>query len=751
MPNLLKKITEGKKAKQAKLAVDNSAETDLFISIILTDQELQTALVNKQQEIKEYSSIKTYFDRQDLLTQLDQSLQDLGPLADEVADCVFIFDEPWLKHGDLLDSKKVIVKELSESLSLTALGQMSITEGIHQARVIKDPHDSSIVLYLREKDFDLLLIKHGQLLVNLKIGRSAKLNDDLQEGLARISQDLGEQGKYFPNRVFLSSLSLTQKVLNKDQAELQAFDWIQLAGFLQAPEFVVLSTDFLIKALSLAASQMLSSDFKSKLTQELDEITSSTAKGSNEQLQAVDNQELAVEAKKVSSFGIDFSTEKANINQVGGDNFAISHRQSEEIIDTNLEGATNVSLTDKSKTKPLKIKRKTGLQHFFRKNRQSLLIGIAGGVLALIALFFLYYLFLSNITIKVTANEKILQKNVEIILDPQLAESNFNQNLLKVSLVQKEIEGQDSLSTTGISLVGDKAQGNIKLFNKTFTDKTFTADTIFKYEDVSFVLNEEVTVPAANAEEKEDGRDINYGSVEVALTASSIGAEGNIAKDSKLQVADFSEDTYSATAIDNFSGGSSREIRVVSQEDLDNLSNQLKQNLNEIAVTEFKEESKDGVHFVPTGDNRVVSAEYDHEEGDEIETLSLTMTLEVEAVKYLSSDLKQLAEAALLLDLPENYDFVDEEPSLLSDEPMPMTDDSNRFVLNAELSAKAQAIIDENLLKDLVLGKTLLEAQDNLQKQEAIDRVEIILQPAFISKLLKKLPKDPQRFNFDIE
>ena len=169
MPNLLKKITKGRKEKQTKFAKGNLAEADLFISIILCDQELQTALVDRKQEIKEYSSIKTYFDRQDLLTQLDQSLQDLGTLADEVADCVFIFDENWLKDGDLLDSKKAIVKELSEDLSLTALGQMSITEGIHQARVMKDPHDSSITLYLREKDFDLLLIKHGKLLANLKL------------------------------------------------------------------------------------------------------------------------------------------------------------------------------------------------------------------------------------------------------------------------------------------------------------------------------------------------------------------------------------------------------------------------------------------------------------------------------------------------------------------------------------------------------------------------------------------------------
>jgi len=218
-----------------------------------------------------------------------------------------------------------------------------------------------------------------------------------------------------------------------------------------------------------------------------------------------------------------------------------------------------------------------------------------------------------------------------------------------------------------------------------------------------------------------------------------------------LQVADFSEDTYSATVIDNFSGGSSREVRVVSQEDLDNLLNQLRESLNEIAMDEFKQESKDGVYFVPTGNNRIINFEYDYEEGDEIETLSLSMTLEVEAVKYLSSDLKQLAEAVLLLDLPENYEFVDEEPSLLSDEPQPLADDSSRLVLDAELSAKAKANINEDSLKELVLGKSIDEAKNDLQEQESIDRVEIIFQPAFASKFLQNLPKDSKRLNFVID
>lgn len=730
MPNLFNKINIAKKAKPDQPPTNELPDEELFISIILSDQELQSALVSKNQEIKKYSSIKSYFDRQDLLNQLDSSLQDLGPAAEEVADCVFIFDETWLKDGDLLDSKRVIVKELADDLSLSPLGQMSISDAIHQARVAKDSHDSSLTIYLREKDFDLLLIKHGQLLANLKVGRSAKLTDDLQEGLARISQDLVEKGKYFPNKVFLTSLNLPQKMLIKEQAILQNFDWTQISGFLQVPEFVVLEPDFLIKALSIAASQMLLKDLILSPDQE------------NESNKA---EKLKEQDQSLSSFGIDLSDTKTNLelkNQaILSDNLQAQELDADDLQD---ELASEV-LSAKKMTKKRGI---ININSFFKRNRKPILIGGGFGLL-FVVLVFLMLSSLMSVTIKLTPNVQILQKNLEITLDPQLNESDFTRNLLKASLVKKEVSGKDSLSTTGISLVGDKAKGEVELFNKTFTDKTFAAKTNLIYEKIVFTLDEELTIPGA--EEKDGGRGIDYGSEKLAITAKDIGAEANIKKDSKLKIADFSEDTYSATAIADFSGGSSREVRVVSKDDLDKLLNQLKTKLNDGASNDFAQESTAGVYFVPTGNSQIKTFNYDHDEADEVETVSLTMTLEVEAIKYLSSDLKQLAEAVLLLDLPENYDFVDEEPSLLSDQAKAKGDDNSRLVLDAELSAKAKANIDEESVKNLILGKSLAEAKSNILEDGLIKQADVIVKPGFMKNFIKKIPKDAQRLNFIID
>jgi aryl-alcohol dehydrogenase-like predicted oxidoreductase len=73
-----------------------------FFTVLLTDQYLQSALVvNNGQgiQIKEFSTLKTYLDRKDLLEQLDQSLQQLGTESQDVVETIFVFDHSWLEDA----------------------------------------------------------------------------------------------------------------------------------------------------------------------------------------------------------------------------------------------------------------------------------------------------------------------------------------------------------------------------------------------------------------------------------------------------------------------------------------------------------------------------------------------------------------------------------------------------------------------------------------------------------------------------
>lgn len=740
-----------------------------FLTVLLTDQNLQSSLVSNNGQglqIKEFSEIKSYFDRQDLLDQLDESLQELGPDSQDVVETIFAFDQSWLEtDGELRDDKKPIIKEVTQKLSLEALGQFSIPEALAEARLIGDEADSCLLLLFKEKTLDFLFLKHGQFVDLMSVGRSDDVVNDFTEVLARAARHLDGEGKYFPSKVLLTSLALKHKELEALHQKLATEDWTKNPGFATAPTLVVLEQDYMIKSVSLSAGKVLNkeaflakkpvnagggvansvansfaNDISKSTTGEnannvADSLVKTDAPDQNRDVNL--NQEYAVEVPTASSFGINFDrqmvTDKVKSNQqpfavVGG--FAQDDEQEEKM--------------DQARAN----KRRSPLVRFYLAHQKMILIGVASGLLGLLALSSVYAFFFAKVKVLVTPEQTLLQKSITITLDPNLQTSDFDRALLKANLDNKTVTGQDVLATTGIGLVGEKAKGKVAIYNKTSEEVELKSGDLISKDGIEFLIDESVKIPAA--EEKEGGSGVDYGKAEATITAKDIGAEANFNKDTKFRVGNYFDDEFTATALENFSGGSSREVRVVAQADQDKLLETLKIKLTEDARSELEEESKEGVYLVPTGKTIVKSSDFSAEIGAETDSLTLSLTLEVEAVKYASSDLKTLGLAILQRDLPGGYSLIDEDPSLLSDKAQ-VASGSSRITLSADLSAKAMADLDVEELKQSVLGKNWLEVEENLSGNGEIKSARVVYSPPFLSKIIRQLPSDPARVSVQLE
>ncbi|MBU1033519.1 hypothetical protein KKI22_01040 [Patescibacteria group bacterium] len=733
-------------------------EKHYFLTVLLTDKFLQSSLVSNNGQgiqIKEFSEIKAYFDRKDLLEQLDKSLQQLGPDSQDVVETIFAFDNTWLEDKDLSDTKKPIVKEISEELSLDAIGQFSISEAMAEARLIGDEGDSCLLLIFKEDSFDLIFLKHGQFLDLITVGRSGNIVNDFNEVLARASKHLGQEGKYFPNKILMTSIALKQKELESLHDQLVKEDWTNNPGFTQAPNIVVLEADYMIKSVSLSAGKIFTKEnFLAKMPnageQRIDtsrqeikpepekEIEPDLSLEQVEELKPVGptiepiknqiNEDYAVEKPSASSFGIKFDQ-----------NYFSKDKEKAVMQDQDFQRIEETKNQSKKKRSPL--------ARFYLAHKKMILLGFAAGLLAVLLIFTIFSFFFSKVKVILTPEQTLLQKNVAIVLDPNIEDSDFSKALLKASLEDKEISGQDVTATTGIGLVGDKAKGKVAIYNKTSEETELNSGTIISSEGIKFLLDETVKVPAAT--EKDGGSGVDYGKIEVAVTANDIGSEANLNKDTKFRVADYFDDKFSATATDTFSGGSSREVRVVAEVDQSRLLASLSEKLVIEASKELEEESKDGVHLVPTSKTTVTKSDFSAKVGDETESLSLDLSLEVEAVKYLSSDLKQLALAILEEDLPDGYTFIDQDPSLLSDKAQ-VASGSSKIKLNADLSAKAVASLKLDELKKEVLGQQWSEVIKNLEDKSEIKQVQVIYNPPFLNGILRKLPSDQSRITVEL-
>lgn len=723
-------------------------EKHYFFTVLLTDKYLQSSLVsNNGQGIqtKEFSEIKTYFDRKDLLEQLDKSLQQLGPDSQDVVETIFAFDQDWLEDGELSDTKKPIVKEISEELSLDAIGQFSIPEAMAEARLIGDENDSCLLLVFKDDSFNLIFIKHGEFVDLINVGRSDNIVNDFTEALARAAKKLGQDGKYFPNKILMTSIALKQKELESLHAQLIKVDWTNNPGFTQVPNIVVLEADYMIKSASLSAGKIFTKEnFLTKLprnTAEFNEVETESFKAVEVEEKApvlqelkpvqVSNDEYAIEKPSASSFGISFDQ---NYFAKDGKNQDLQAQDMKEKVSNQFESMSG----DRQN------KKRSPLLRFYLAHQKIILIGVAAGLLGILSIFMIFTFFFSKVRVVLSPKQILLQKTTTITLDPNTQSSDFGKGLLKASLENKEINGQDVTATTGIGLVGDKAKGKVVIYNKTLEKVTLKEGTVLSSNDIKFLLDSAVEISAA--EEKDGG--LSYGKAEATVTANDIGSEANFNKDTKFRVADYFDDKFSASAADNFSGGSSREVRVVAEADLSRLLKALSEKLVQEAGTELEQASKDGVYLVPTGKTKVIKSDFSAKVGGETESLSLDLTLEVEAVKYLSTDLKELAASILEKDLPAGYGFKD-QPSLMSDKAQTASD-SSRVKINTEISTKAMAKLDLDGLKKDILGKNWLESKASLESKDEIDQVNLIFNPPFLANILKTLPADESRITVEI-
>lgn len=732
-----------------------SANHGQFFTILLTDKFLQSALVSNNGQglqIKEFSTIQTYFDRQDLIEQLDKSLQELGPDSQDIAEAVLVLDRDWLTvEGELSDQKKPVLKQAAESLTLQMVGQLSIPVAMAEARLIGDEKDSCLLLLFKEQSLELLLIDQGELLDLVQVGRSASITDDVAEALARCAKQFqSSERQHFPSKVLLTSLALSAKELAGLKHQLEQVDWTSNPGFAQPPTLVVLETDYMIKSASLSAGKVINQD---KLLVKLPAtaapvmpptpVASPTAAVSPS---ADSTPEFAVEPTQASSFGISFDHQKIG-------------RPAGQLIDqTPTAVAGFAESSDSARTQSVapdptaeatssSFQARSPWRRFYLAHQRIILLGVAAGLLGLLVLAGVFAWFFARVTVQVQPEVSLLQKSVNIVLDPKLATSNFEQALLQASLDNQTIAGQDVLPTTGIGLVGEKASGKVLIYNKTNTETTLKAGTVLSSDGIEFLLDEEVKVP--EAVEKQGGSGVDYGKVEGKVTAKDIGAEANLNKETKLRVADYFDDKFSAVSADNFSGGSSREVRVVAEADQQKLRESLEQKLIAEARAELEAATKDGTYLVPTGVSKVIESDFSAEVGTETDSLTLSLTLEVEAVKYLSADLKKLGLALLEKELPPGYVLLDEDPSLLSDKAQ-VASGSSRINLNAELSAKAIAQLDLEELKTQVAGKSWLEVEETLAAHSDIKSAAVVFHPPFLMRVMRQLPSDPSRITVEL-
>lgn len=757
------------------------AEDTFFLALVITNVTVQAGLwkvsADGELTVDSISSAKGYTaeDTDELLVAADKALQELGPDSEKTDEVVFGFEFDWVEESGIKDDRKPILKQLSSELSLKPVGFVVVTEALLHGFQKKDPNCSLLLIQVSAHQVTVSLIHQGVINASEKVGRSDAVVSDVIEALTRFNQVAVTRA--LPGKMIIAGIGIQTKVSRDLQQDLLSYDWPTQFDFVHAPVVEIMTEQQVLnsvieeggKAVAQAKGLML--------------LDSNSGGIANAAAETESGSQLSGPGEPSSpaptSFGIPISSHQPPVlldNAVVPENFPNERSQFQDDTPLTATGAAAHSGSQENVTgsgvlqgekSQAKGKFSLNVLDWWKHHKKLVVGGFLAGLLALVGLAFASSVVLRQAVVALDLQEEFISQTVMVSLDPGIAQSRPEDLLLKAETTSVTVSGTDSIAASGVRLVGEKATGKVTIFNKTDAVKTFAAGTILRSGSLRFELSESVEVASATTEvSRQDSETRVFGKAEVEVAAQDIGAEFNLAKDTEFQVADFASSTYTALAETAFTGGSSREVRVVSQEDANKLLASVRSSLVEEATEDFRGQSRNGRYVIPTGQVRVVSSSYDAEVGDEVSRVELDLELEVLAVVYAQDDIKPLITAVLSSEVPEGYELSEDNVQILTDtsggngssqEAEEEADDeteeassSTRVRVELQISTTATPILDVAKMSEAIAGKPIAEVSSILTEFTGVRGVEVKIQPAFTQGFSQSLPNDPSKITITV-
>lgn len=643
----------------------------------------------------------------------------------------------WTEDNSISKEKSILIKDICRQLDLIPIGFVVITEAvIYHLKTIEGVPPTAIFVRVLPKEIILTLTKLGEIVGNEAVVQSGNFSADVVEGLSRFGEEI------FPPRILLSD---GEEDLNEKKQELLNYSWQESGlNFLHLPKVEILPADFDIKAVALAGGREIAKAEKMEdFSPVEEEITS--AMGAEESQPLVSPAPIPKE-KETEQPAVDVKREKMgfiaeDITQVQpldeGKNVLQETKEETEQVGEIPKGEGEMaaekkkiffSLADRLKT--VKINFRFPAPIFPKKIFLFLLLGLLL-IFMVTALVVADSWYFPRAEITLEVRPKPLDQEYTVIFDPRVTTPDEEKLIFPTRLLAVNVEGEETGPTTGVKSVGEPANGEVTVYNRTASRKVFPAGTeITGPGDLKFVFDEEVTVASESA-----GPDYTSipGRSTVRVTAKRIGPEGNLAANSEFTIGNFARSDFIARNESAFSGGTSREVPAVVKEDQEKLLAKLSERLKTEALSRLEEETKGEMKVIEGSlKSKVLEKSFSPELGQEGSAVSLKMKEEFTTLAYDKEELTRFLEKKLGEAIPVGYTSKEEETGI--DFRLDKITKSGEAVFKVTVRSLLVANIDIEKIKKDIAGRSLNFADQYLHNLPNVNRAQIVIRGNLIKK-----------------
>lgn len=699
-------------------------------------------------------------------------------------------------EGDIRPEIKNHLKQFSRDLELTPIGFVPI----HQAIVYKLRRDegvppSLILLGITDNAISVSVYEVGKL-TGQKVLRP---HSDLALELVTQFRDLlGITA--LPSRMLLFGIDSSRLLKLKD--ELTRFAWTQHATFLHFPKFQIVTPDTAVASVSMAGASELMASLKTagdavpesgpdSAEEELadeesveDERTAVAVSG-NEAVapkDGADEPDQDDERDKVAEDTVisghqpagtaadagaatktpdhEYAFEEAsNVTFVAPE--AIGFHKNKDVIEVE-SGISGKPDRPAGKDEPKNLRGDKGdAVHGFEnseeyavpdapgatRNRKLRLplngagLKIAGSLtlITFIILFVLWYLAYQypSAEVVVTLLRSPVEQSETVTIDPGIAAVDRETGSIPGIVKEATVSGEKTVETTGKKKVGDPAKGTVTIYNKTVSAKSFPKGSRLVSGSLSFTLDTDIQVASAS----ESIGSITFGKSTAPITATDIGTQGNLPAATEFSFKDVSSSIAIARNDEALSGGTSRDVIVVSRADYDAIIEAVTAELTDSANSQLAGSIGGSSRLIEgTIENDVVAQTFSAELNEEVPEVGGQITLKVSGLTYDVNDITALFSDEIQGAIPPGYTL--EESSLEFVFTDPEVQKNGSVTATVGLHGFAVPAFEEAGIKELIGGKSKTDAETAITSMAGVrTAVVTVRNPLFSNSVPRQSDK----------
>jgi hypothetical protein len=342
-----------------------------------------------------------------------------------------------------------------------------------------------------------------------------------------------------------------------------------------------------------------------------------------------------------------------------------------------------------------------------------------------------------------------LEEKISLKIDPSAEELDFESGVIPGRVLEVEMSIERTGGVSGEKTIGDQAKGRVKIFNDTSSVQLLEVGTeLASAAGLKFSLDEEVKV-ASKSVDPQATPPFKPGEAEVGVTAVEIGADYNLASGASFSVANFAQSSLIGRGIDEFTGGSARQVKAVSEEDREGLLGDARGSLLEEGGTELRGQvSGESEELIEESIQLSgLVSEFNHEVGDEAEELHLNLSGKIEGVVFSKGSFDEWVRGVVESRVPEGMALLGEKEVAFEGA---MVEGEGGVGYEVSIGADLVPEIDTEEIRSRVRGRTPEAVRGYLSSLSGSPEVRLVFRPALPDALVR-FPFRVERISIELE